>query len=69
MNNQETFHYHTLDQLRQRVAELKLDLEFTEDLAPLLQPVQVGSRTLPNRLVVLPMGCWCCCGHCQCPWR
>ncbi|MEI7728207.1 MAG: FAD-dependent oxidoreductase [Verrucomicrobiota bacterium] len=58
MSEQETFHYHTLDEIRQRVAELKLDLEFSEDLTPLLKPVTIGGFKLPNRFVVLPMeGC------------
>jgi NADPH-dependent glutamate synthase beta subunit-like oxidoreductase/2,4-dienoyl-CoA reductase-like NADH-dependent reductase (Old Yellow Enzyme family) len=55
MSAHETFHFHSLDQLRGRIAELGLDLEASEDLKPLFQPLQIGNFTLPNRLVVLPM--------------
>jgi 2,4-dienoyl-CoA reductase (NADPH2) len=54
----ETFHFHTLDELRRRIDELKLDLEVSDDLSPLLEPVDIGPLRLPNRLVILPMeGC------------
>jgi 2,4-dienoyl-CoA reductase (NADPH2) len=58
MTGHEQFHFHTLDEVRRRIAELGLDLELSDDLAPLLQPVKAGRFTLPNRFVVLPMeGC------------
>jgi NADPH-dependent glutamate synthase beta subunit-like oxidoreductase/2,4-dienoyl-CoA reductase-like NADH-dependent reductase (Old Yellow Enzyme family) len=58
MHEHETFHYHALDEIRQRIAELRLDLELDDDLSPLFQPVKAGELTLPNRFVVLPMeGC------------
>lgn len=54
----ENFHFHSLDEIRQHVAELKLNLEFSDDISVLLKPVKVGDFTLPNRFVVLPMeGC------------
>ena len=54
----EPFHFHSLDQLRERISELALALDVTEDLSPLLEPVEVGPFRMPNRLVVLPMeGC------------
>ena len=54
----EPFHFHSSDEVRRRIAELGLDLELSDDLAPLLQPVKAGHFTLPNRFVVLPMeGC------------
>ena len=58
MTEHELFHFHSPDEVRRRIAELGLDLELSDDLAPLLQPVKAGSFTLPNRFVVLPMeGC------------
>ncbi|MBI5388121.1 MAG: FAD-dependent oxidoreductase [Verrucomicrobia bacterium] len=58
MTQHETFHFHTLDDLRRRITELNLDLGVTEDLSPLHEPVKIGNFTLPNRFVVLPMeGC------------
>jgi NADPH-dependent glutamate synthase beta subunit-like oxidoreductase/2,4-dienoyl-CoA reductase-like NADH-dependent reductase (Old Yellow Enzyme family) len=54
----ETFHFHSLDDLRQRIDALGLDLGVTEDVSPLLEPVKLGDFQLPNRLVALPMeGC------------
>src|SRR5512143_2924636 len=54
----EPFQLQSLDQLRQRIGELALALDVTEDLSPLLDPLQVGRYALPNRMVVLPMeGC------------
>ena len=54
----EPFHFESLDQLRARICELGLGLEASDDVSPLLEPLQVGAFTLPNRLVVLPMeGC------------
>lgn len=58
MTTHETFHFHSLDELRRRIDELHLNLEVDDDFSPLLQPLKVGNFTLPNRLVVLPMeGC------------
>lgn len=58
MPEHETFHYHSLEALRQRIAELHLDLELDDDLSPLFQPLKMEGLTLPNRFVVLPMeGC------------
>ncbi|MCF7669177.1 MAG: FAD-dependent oxidoreductase [Verrucomicrobia bacterium] len=58
MMNHDSFHYHSLDQLRHHIDELGLNLEFTEDLEPLFQPIRIGQKTLPNRFAVLPMeGC------------
>ena len=54
----EAFHFHTLGELRRRIAELELPLEADDDIEPLLQPFRAGDVLLPNRLVVLPMeGC------------
>ncbi|MBI5684044.1 MAG: FAD-dependent oxidoreductase [Verrucomicrobia bacterium] len=58
MTEHEQFHFHSPDEVRRRIAELGLDLELSDDLRPLLEPVKAGNFTLPNRMVVLPMeGC------------
>lgn len=56
----EIFHYHALEELRERIAALGLSetLELSGDLSPLFEPLPVGPFRLPNRFVVLPMeGC------------
>jgi 2,4-dienoyl-CoA reductase (NADPH2) len=58
MSAHETFHFHSLDEVRRRISELGLDLELSEDLSPLSHPLKAGDFTIPNRMVVLPMeGC------------
>jgi NADPH-dependent glutamate synthase beta subunit-like oxidoreductase/2,4-dienoyl-CoA reductase-like NADH-dependent reductase (Old Yellow Enzyme family) len=58
MTEHEQFHFHSPDEVRRRIAELGLDLELSDDLRPLLEPVKAGKFKLPNRMVVLPMeGC------------
>ena len=52
------FHYRSLDDLRQEIDELGVDLPLSEDLASLAQPVAIGGRVAPNALAVQPMeGC------------
>jgi hypothetical protein len=52
------FHFHSLQELDERIADLKLDLKTSDDLSPLFEPATVAGVRLPNRLVVLPMeGC------------
>ena len=58
MHGHETFRFHSLDEVRRRIAEFGLDLSVDEDIRILLEPVALGGVSLPNRLVVLPMeGC------------
>jgi 2,4-dienoyl-CoA reductase (NADPH2) len=58
MPGHEPFQFHSLSDLRTRIAELRLNLPLDEDFRVLIEPVKVGAFTLPNRLVVLPMeGC------------
>lgn len=52
------FHYHSLEELRQDIDRLGVDVPVSEDVSVLAQPVDCGRFVLPNRLVVLPMeGC------------
>ncbi|MEK7404368.1 MAG: FAD-dependent oxidoreductase [Acidobacteriota bacterium] len=58
MSVHEPFHFHSVEEVRRRIEELALDLEVTEDLSPLLEPLMLGEFRLANRLVVQPMeGC------------
>jgi NADPH-dependent glutamate synthase beta subunit-like oxidoreductase/2,4-dienoyl-CoA reductase-like NADH-dependent reductase (Old Yellow Enzyme family) len=58
MSAHEPFHFQSLDQLYRQIVEMGLDLPVSDDIAPLLEPLKVGSLDLSNRLVVLPMeGC------------
>ena len=58
MASHEKFHYNSLPELRAKIDELGVDITLSEDIAPLLQPVKVGSYTAPNAMAVLPMeGC------------
>jgi NADPH2 dehydrogenase len=52
------FKYKSTADLLAENARLGLDLRFTDDLAPLWQPLAVGTRTLGNRWCIHPMeGC------------
>ena len=54
----EPFHFHSLRQLREQIAELDLELKVSDDLSPLFEPASAAGLRLPNRLAVLPMeGC------------
>jgi NADPH-dependent glutamate synthase beta subunit-like oxidoreductase/2,4-dienoyl-CoA reductase-like NADH-dependent reductase (Old Yellow Enzyme family) len=55
MHSSDSFHFHSLDEVRREIAFRRLDLRATEDISPLFEAVQVGEFRLPNRLVVLPM--------------
>ena len=54
----EKFNYKSLDELRSKIDALGMNIETTEDFAPLHQPLTIGKVTAPNRMAVLPMeGC------------
>lgn len=58
MASHEKFDFPTLASMRDKIAELGVDITLAEDLSPLGQPVKVGERTAPNAMAVLPMeGC------------
>ena len=57
-NKHQRFRYRSLDELRQDVDALGLELQFSEDVETLLSPLELEGRTIPNRLAVNPMeGC------------
>jgi NADPH-dependent glutamate synthase beta subunit-like oxidoreductase/2,4-dienoyl-CoA reductase-like NADH-dependent reductase (Old Yellow Enzyme family) len=58
MSTHAKFHYHSLAELTAAVDELGLDLPAREDVSILLEPVRIGRREAPNRLLIHPMeGC------------
>ena len=55
MARHERFRFRSLSALRDKAAELGAPLPKPGDPAVLLRPLPLGGRTLPNRLVALPM--------------
>src|SRR5258705_12243730 len=52
------FKYKSIEELEAENARLGIDLRFSNDLAPLLQPLTIGPRTMGNRWCIHPMeGC------------
>ena len=51
----ETFHYRSLDQVRETARALDAFLPLQEDLSPLLAPLNIGGKTLTNRMAFQPM--------------
>jgi len=51
----EPFNYKSSEELLSKAMELGIDLPFDEDIQPLLNPGQVGSKQVPNRLAIHPM--------------
>lgn len=51
----ETFHYPTLDAVRETADSLNAFLPLAQDLSPLYQPLRLGKKTADNRIVFQPM--------------
>jgi 2,4-dienoyl-CoA reductase-like NADH-dependent reductase (Old Yellow Enzyme family) len=51
----EPFHFKSRAALEQKIADLGLDMPLSDDVSILFSPLSVASRTLPNRLAVLPL--------------
>lgn len=52
------FNYQSMDELQQKITELKVDVSLTQDLAPLARHVRIGQHEAPNSIAILPMeGC------------
>lgn len=49
------FRYREAAELRRDIAALGLSIPWDDDPAPLLTPIRIGNRVLPNRLAVHPM--------------
>ena len=58
MASHEKFNFKTLDEVRNKITSLKVNIRLSEDFAPLHKQVKVGRKTAPNAIAVLPMeGC------------
>lgn len=55
MSSFERFRFTSLAELKDKVAQLGLDLPFSENLESLQRPVAFGSLTLPNAMAIHPM--------------
>ncbi|MEN6381955.1 MAG: NADH:flavin oxidoreductase, partial [Rectinema sp.] len=54
----EAFNFKSLDDLKRKVEELGIDIQFSDELSPLFSKVKVGTKETPNSFAVLPMeGC------------
>lgn len=54
----EKFNFKTLDDIRNKIMELGVNITLSDDLSPLAEPVKIGTVTAPNSIAVLPMeGC------------
>jgi len=51
----ERFRYKVSEDLINKAKELGLDLPFSDDINPLLEPLTLGDSIIPNRIVVQPM--------------
>lgn len=58
MSEHERFSYHSIDELKEKVKALGLDIPFSDDFSILASPIQFGTGVVPNRLCCHPMeGC------------
>ncbi len=58
MAEHDRFHYKTIDELKENIVKLGLDIPVSSNLTVLSQPVKIGNKTVPNRLAINPMeGC------------
>ena len=58
MAQHDRFHYKSLDELKEDIAKMGLDIPVSSDVAPLFRPIDIGNKTVPNRLAINPMeGC------------
>lgn len=54
----EPFNFETLEDLKRKVKELNVKIDFDEDLSVLGKPVRINRRVAPNSIAVMPMeGC------------
>jgi len=58
MAKHEQFHYKSLDELKNDIARLEVEVPVTTDLSVLGTPVNIGTGVVPNRIGISPMeGC------------
>lgn len=58
MFQHQKFHYQDTQALRQDITQMELNIPFADSIDVLKQPLVIGSKTVPNRLIIHPMeGC------------
>jgi NADPH-dependent glutamate synthase beta subunit-like oxidoreductase/2,4-dienoyl-CoA reductase-like NADH-dependent reductase (Old Yellow Enzyme family) len=58
MTAHQPFHYHSVQEFREEIERVEVDLPIAEDVRILSSALTAGTLRIPNRLVVLPMeGC------------
>ncbi|MFC1607822.1 flavin oxidoreductase/NADH oxidase [Candidatus Latescibacterota bacterium] len=58
MPSHKRFNYNTLQEMLNEIEKVGVDIPLSEDTAVLGQPLKLGDRTIPNRIVLHPMeGC------------
>lgn len=60
MSTFEKFNFHSLEELKQKLAQEGISIALSEDLSAFARTVKIGRRTAPNAFAILPMeGCDC----------
>ena len=60
MSTFEKFNFHSLEELKQKLAQDEIHIALSEDFSVFQRRVKVGKRTAPNAFAILPMeGCDC----------
>src|SRR5208283_233026 len=58
MAQHDRFHYKSLDELKEDMTRMGLDMPVSANVAVLSRPINIGNKTVPNRLAINPMeGC------------
>ncbi len=58
MAQHDRFHYKSLDELKEDMTRMGLDIPVSANVAVLSRPINIGNKTVPNRLAINPMeGC------------
>ena len=58
MSKHEKFSFNSIEEIKEKVKELGVDINFSDDISLMWQPKKIGKKTAPNSFAVLPMeGC------------
>lgn len=58
MSSHEVFAFKSLEEIKEKIAELGVDIDLSRDLSPLAEEKKIGHLVAPNSFAVLPMeGC------------
>lgn len=54
----ERFNFNNIDEIRKKVEELRVEINFSDDLSSLSKPLKINNHMAPNSMAILPMeGC------------